>query len=202
MGGAKSARWPYDFVVPLGDRPVDALKREGPDRGWFGWLGDLVRQVFSDQELISPGRYCAYNAFAGVVLVAAAVLMQLEPRFGSPRMALPIGLVALVLLSAIPVAWGRPRAVPKLLILHGALFVLLGLAFAAESVRWAFFAPAPSPFRYAPGLSLAGLTYGALQVAGFGDWAKPRRLRIAGLTAGVICEIVLAVALLIRAFGA
>jgi hypothetical protein len=52
-----------------------------------------------------------------------------------------------------------------------------------------------------PGLSLAGLTYGALQVAGFGSWARPRRIRISGLTAGVICEVALAVALLIRLQG-
>jgi hypothetical protein len=104
-------------------------------------------------------------------------------------------------MSAVPVGFRRPQAVPKLLVLHGALFVLLGLGFAAQSIHWAFFAPPQSPFRYAPGLSLAGSTYGALQMAGLsGRVATSRRIRIAGLTAGVVCELVVAGALLMRAF--
>jgi len=176
------------------------MNREGKDRGWFGWLAELCRQVFSDRELIPPGTYCAYNALAGVILLAAALLMRLEPRFGSPGLALPVGVAGVVLMSAIPVGFRRPQAVPKLLVLHGTLFVLLGLGFAVQSVHWAFFAPPRSPFRYAPGLSLAGLTYGALQLAGFSaQVSRARRIRIAGLATGVVCELAVAVALLMRA---
>jgi hypothetical protein len=48
---------------------------------------------------------------------------------------------------------------------------------------------------------ITGQTNGAClpQVAGFGDWARPRRIRLAGLTAGLICEVLVAVPLLVRA---
>ena len=159
----------------------------------------LFRQVFSDREIISPGSYCAYNAFAGVILLAAAGLMLVEPEFGSMRAALSAGLAGLVLLSAIPVALRRPTAVDGLLIVHGLLFVLLGLWFAVDSIRWAFLAAHRGSFRYAPGLTLVLFTYGTLQLSRSGLWStRGRMLRIAALTVGVAFEVVVGAALLLR----
>jgi hypothetical protein len=174
---------------------------EGRRRGWLASVTELFAQVFSAREIISPGRYCAYNAFAGVILLAAAILVGIEPGLGTATGAGALGSVAVVMLSAIPVALFRPLAVPALLVLQGSLFILLGLALAADSVRWALFAPPFRPFRYAPGLALVMVTYGALQTAGFGPWAgRARSLRIAGLIAGILCELLVGGALAIRAF--
>lgn len=160
-----------------------------------------MAQVFSPREIIPPGTYCAYNAFAGIILLVAAILVHIEPGWGTTAGAAALGLVALVMMSAIPVALLRPAAVPALLVLQGSLFILLGLAFAADCVRWALFAPPLRPFRYAPGLVLVIVTYGALQAAGFGpSAARARRLRIAGLVAGILCELLVAGALAFRAF--
>src|SRR3990172_1107186 len=97
------------------------------------------------------------------------------------------------MMSAIPVALLRRAALPSLLVLQVSLYNLLGLAFDADCVRWALFAPPLRPFRYAPGLVLVIVTYGALQAAGFGpSAARARGLRVAGLVARVLCELLVA----------
>lgn len=170
--------------------------------GPFGWLANLFRQVFSDRAVISPGTYCAYNAFAGVILLAAAILMRVEPGFGSARAAAAAALAGVLLIAAVPVALRRPIAAPKLLFVHGLLFTLLAIALAADAIGWARL-PAPrGPFRYAPGLTLLLFTYGGLQVGGFGPWRTwARPIRIGALAAGVVVELVVGVVLLRSVFG-
>src|SRR5207247_1627233 len=145
-----------------------------------GWLVDIVRQVFSDREIIAPGRYCAYNAFAGLILLAAAILMWVEPRFGSPRGGVGAAVAGMLLVSSVPVVLVRPSAVAKLLFTHGVLFILLGVWFAADAVRWAVGAPPHGPFRYATGIAITLIPYGGLTVDGFG-WSvvgSSGRLRV------------------------
>jgi hypothetical protein len=79
--------------------------------GRLGWLVDIARQVFSDREIISPGRYCAYNAFAGLILLAAAILMWVEPHLGSPRGGVVAAVAGMLLVSSVPVVLLRPAAV-------------------------------------------------------------------------------------------
>lgn len=164
---------------------------------------DLFRQVFSDGDIITPGAYCAYNAFAGIILLAAAVLMRVEPRFGSPHASVAAALAGIVLIAAVPIALRRPRAAPKLLFGHGMLFLLLAISLAADAIGWARL-PAPrGAFRYAPGLTLVLSTYGGLQVAAFGSWrSRARLIRIGALAAGVIAEIVVGIVLLRSVFAA
>ena len=168
------------------------MTREEDERatGSLSRVSDLFRQVFADREIISPGTYCAYNAFAGVILLAAAVLMRVEHSFGSARAAAVAAVAGVVLLSAIPVALRRPTAVPTLLAIDGLLFALLAVWLAADGIRWALL-PAPRPaFRYLPGLILILFTYGGLQLSGFGPWrVRARQVRIGALIAGLVLDL-------------
>jgi hypothetical protein len=169
--------------------------RTGPSAS----LRELVAQVFSERELIDPGTYAAYNIFVGLILVGAAVLVLVEPRVGPIALAVALGIAGLTMVAALPVAYLLPRATIGLLCAHGVLFILLALSLAGESIRWALLAPPLSSFRYLPGLIVAALTYGGLQVAVFGPrWANARRIRVASLTIGVLAELAVALALIVR----
>ncbi len=93
----------------------------------------------------------------------------------------------------------RERALPRLLAIHGGVFFLLGAALTTSSVRWALFAPAGSPFRYAPGLVLVVMTYSALLIGSFGPWQqRSRRVRVLGVWLGVFLELAILCSLLVR----
>jgi hypothetical protein len=170
--------------------------------GRLGWLVDLFRQVFSDRAIIPAGTYCAYNAFVGLLLLAAAVLMRVEPSFGSPRAGIAAALAAVALIAAVPVALRRPTAAPKLLFVHGLIFVLLAIALAVDAIGWTRLPPPRGAFRYAPGLTLVLFTYGGLQIGTFGPWRnRARAIRIGGLAVGVIIELITGVVLLRSAFA-
>jgi hypothetical protein len=173
----------------------DSPPRPGNTRAW-----DLVVQVFSDREIVSAGRYCAYNAFVGLILVLAAALFWVDPkhRYAAFGAAL-CGVVGLIMMAGAPLALVRPRATLRLLAVHGALIVLVVTWLFVEAMMDAL-SPAPLvSFRYMPGPTLIAVTYGMLQIATFGPWpSQARRLRLAGFFTGVVAEIALAAALLAR----
>jgi hypothetical protein len=159
---------------------------------------DLFGQVFSERSRIDAGRYCAYNGFLGVLLLGGAIVLRVS---APPELLGQAGFVlvvvsAVVLLSSLIVPLARPRSVPPLLAVQGALVVVLTLAFAAACARWAT-RTAHHSFRYLPGLIVAGTTYGAAQWAEFGpSRARPRPWRVAGFVAGVVFEAVVAALIL------
>lgn len=162
-------------------------------------LGDLVAQVFSERDLIDAGTYAAYNIFVGLILIGAAVLVLVEPHLGPIALAVALGIAGLAMVAALPVAFLWPRAISGLLGAHGVLFILLALSLAGDSIRWALLAPPLSSFRYLPGLIVVALTYGGLQVAIFGPRvANARRIRIASLTIGVLAELAVGLAFIVR----
>ncbi len=171
-----------------------------PPRGLLGWVGQVFQQVYSDRQLIPPGRYMAYNAFIGILLVAVASLVVVEPRLGSGRTATGLGAAGILLLAGIPVALLRSSIATRVLALHGAVLGGLAVALTGGSIRWALRAPAHAPFRYAPGAALVLLVYGMLQIAAFGPWPdRARRIRMAGLILGLGCELAVAGFLIARA---
>lgn len=171
-----------------------------PPRGLLGWMGQVFQQVYSDRELIPPGRYLAYNAFIGIILLGGATLVVVEPRLGSARTAVCLVAAGLLLLAEVPVALLRPAIATRLLSLHGTVLVGLAAALTAGSITWALRAPSHAPFRYAPGATLVLLVYGMLQIAAFGPWSgSAKRIRKAGLTLGLACELTTAVFLIVRA---
>ena len=144
-------------------------------RGRPHWLAELVAQMTSDRDIISPGRYCAYNAFLGVILLGIAAIIAVDPGHGPESASVALGAAGVALVVAIPVALLRPSWVGRLLAWQGALLILLALVLAAGSMRWALYASAAAPFRYLPGLTLLLLAYGALQATGFGRWRARAR---------------------------
>ncbi len=161
---------------------------------------DLLAQVFSDKSHIDAGRYCAYNGFLGVIILGAAIVLEVS---GSPP-ALGIWGVALVALSGMalmtalvmPLAW--PGRVPKLLAVHGALVLVLTAAFAISCARWALLASPRPSFRYLPGLIVVGVTYGTAQWAEIRSHGR-RAWRFRGFVAGVVAETVVAALVLFAA---
>jgi hypothetical protein len=178
-----------------GDHRSDESQRKDVPRARGAWARELLRQVFSDESLIPAGRYCAYNAFLGLIVLGFAIAFSVDPPPGHDTrvvLALP-GVVGLCLLAGIPVTLLRPGAALRLLAVHGALIVLLTVWFLGTSVRSTFGSPATS-FRYFPGLVLLGFSYGMLQVAQFGPWPRQARmLRLAGFVVGVAGEVGFAV---------
>jgi hypothetical protein len=168
-----------------------------------GWARELLREVFADQPGIPPGRYCAYNAFVGLILVAFAVVLWVDPRPGrdSPADVGFIGVVGVILLSGIAVALWRPAATSWLLAVHGALIVLLTLWLLGTGIRAALTSPLTS-FRYLPGPVLIGMSYGMLQVAQFGPWRRQSKgLRRAGFVAGIAGEVAFAACVALHYFN-
>lgn len=169
-------------------------------RGLLGWVGQVFQQVYSDRELILPGRYAAYNAFIGIILVGASILVIVEPRLGSFRTAGCLGAGGLLLLAGVPVALLRPASATRLLSAQGMVLVGLAIALTVGSVTWALRAPPHAPFRYVPGVTLVLLVYGMLQIAAFGPWPGcAKRIRMVGLILGLGCELTMAVSLIMRA---
>ena len=171
-----------------------------PPRGLLGWVGQVFQQVYSDRELIPPGRYAGYNAFMGIILLGGGALVAVEPGLGSTRTAASVAAAGLLLLAGIPVALLRPSIATRLLALHGMVLVALAVALTAGSITWALRAPSHAPFRYAPGATLVLLVYGMLQIAAFGPWpGQAKRLRMAGVVLGLACEVAVGVFLILRA---
>ena len=170
-----------------------------PDRK-FAFLVDLFAQVNADRDLIGPGRYTVYNLFIGLILIAVAAIVLVEPGHGPGSAGLTLGAIGLLLCAGMPVARFRTRTLDRLLVAQGAALVALSLAVGFGSVVWALRAPPNAPFRYAPGLTLVSLLYGTLQIAAFGGWpaARARRLRRAALLLGAACELALIVCLIVR----
>ena len=171
-----------------------------PPRGLLGWVGQVFQQVYSDRQLIPPGRYAAYNAFIGIILLGVAAIVAMEPQLGSSRTVGSVGAVGMLLLTGIPVAFLRPSIATRVLALHGVVLGGLAVALTAGSITWALQAPAHAPFRYAPGAALVLLVYGMLQIVAFDPWReRAKQLRMAGLIVGLGCELAIAVALIVRA---
>ena len=145
-----------------------------------------------------------YNGFIGLILLVVAALIFVQPRIATTAHAAVCGAVGLALLAGPLLARSRPAMLPRLLALDGVLLIGLAVLLAGDSVVWALRAPAPSPFRYAPGMVLVPVVYGALQLADPGNGSdaivlRRKLFRRAGLIAGVIGEVTVAIALLVRA---
>jgi hypothetical protein len=161
------------------------------------FLGDLFAQLFADGTRIDAGRYCAYDAFLGFLLLGGAIVL----RVSGPPDLLGAGGFAFVVASAVALLAGlvvplvRPQRVPALLVAHGAIVLALTVAFALACAAWAVGDPATRPaFRYFPGLIVVGSTYGAALSANFGPArVRPRRWRVAGFVLGLALEVTVAV---------
>jgi hypothetical protein len=171
-----------------------------PPKRPFGWLAELAHQVHADRDLIGPARYTAYNFFFGLILIGVFAIILVEPGHASTATGAAIGALAILLCAGVPVARFRTAALERVLVAQGLALVALSVGLAAGSLVWALCAAAHTSFRYAPGMIFVPLVYGTLQVATFGGWGPGvnRRLRLAALFAGVACEIVVAVGVVIH----
>lgn len=161
-------------------------------------------QLWSDRALVSPARHCVYNAFVGLLALALAVIVLVEPSRGTALHAIVFGAIGLTLLLGPALVRWRPVTLTDLLALDGILLVCLGVFFAGDSAVWALRAPAEAPFRYAPGVIVILFLYGALQLARPGDESpamilRRRKLRRVALITGIVFEIFVAATLLVRA---
>jgi hypothetical protein len=165
-----------------------------------GWLTALFAEVFATRPSIPEGRYLMLNAFGGLFLLLLAALILGEPRGAGRSAAFALGASGFVLEISLLVSTIWRSLTPRLLAFHGFLLVSLALASAITSIDWALQAPPLSPFRYAPGLILVLMTYGMLQVAAFGPWTRGgRQIRLAGVVAGLVCELLVLVSFVVRA---
>lgn len=174
------------------------------DRAPLAFLSDLFAQLFSDGARIDAERYCKYDGVLGLLLLAGAVVT----RSSGPPDPLGAGGFALVVASGATLVLGlvvsalRPRWVPALLALHGALVLALTLGLAVACAFWALGPSETRAFRYLPGLIVVGTTYGAALWADHGPArARPRAWRFAGFVAGLVLEVavgVMVVAVLVR----
>jgi hypothetical protein len=179
---------------------------ERPD-GQDSWLRVLMAQVRTDREVIPPAQYLVYDAFVGLIALVIALLIGAGTFQGATHgsaAAVVLAMVSVILLSGPLIAIRRPPATRALLLLQGALLVALALILAAISMQWALQAPRGAAFRYAPGLILIVMVYGALQIAAgvrlqASAGSASRWCRRAGIVTGVCCELLVAAALLWRA---
>lgn len=179
---------PKDEMSSLASPSVGSKRYRG------AWARELLREVWTETPSIPPGRYCAYNAFLGLILSGLAFVMWIDrwPVIGSTLNAGALGAIGIVLLSGIGLALLWPAAVTRMLVVHGVLILILTLGFLGSGIEWAL-APRAASFRYLPGPVLMGMSYGALQVAEFGPWSRhSKRLRVAGFIAGICGELVFA----------
>ena len=175
-----------------------AANRRASSYYGLGWLSALFRAAFAEQPTISQGRYVSCNLAAGLVLITGFMLS--DAKLGGLGSELGLGAGGLALMAGFLVQRLRPSALPSLLAIHGVVFSLLAAALTFTSVRWAFFAPRESPFRYAPGLILVLTTYSALLIGVFGRWrGSSRRMRAVAVWLGVFLELAVMASLLIRA---
>lgn len=169
------------------------LARDRRSTPGMAFLSDLFAQVFSDGARLDAERYCTYNGWLGLLLLAGAFIL----RFSGPPDPLGVGgfvlavAGAVALLAALVVRSTAPRFVPTVLAMQGVVIVALTLAFALNSVFWALGSTATRAFRYLPGLLLVGATYGSALWADQGPArARPRPWRLAGFLAGLALEAV------------
>lgn len=169
--------------------------REGRVAPRASFLNDLLTQIFSDRARIDAARYCSYNGFLGLLLLAGGLALQ---RSGSPNPLGNFGFVvvvgsAIALIAALIVPPLRPRLVPRLLALQGLIILGLTLAFAVACGAWALGFFATHSFHYLPGVITVATMYGAAQWADFGPpRARPRAWRLAGFILGVVLDAVVA----------
>jgi hypothetical protein len=157
----------------------------------MSFLRDLFAQVFSNGARIDAQRYCVYNGFLGLLLLAGAFALRLSGPLG------PIGagafslviVAALVLAAALVVPSTRPGLVPTLLATQGVVIVAMTLGFAFASVFWALGGTTTRAFKYLPGLIVVAMTYGSTLWADYGPArARPRPWRLAGFITGIALE--------------
>jgi hypothetical protein len=169
-------------------------------RAPLAWLTELFRELFTSTPKLLPGRYAAYNALIGGILLLIGAVMLSGPARSSFAVAIVLVSVGVLLEIGIVLVFlgiELPRAV---LLLSGLLITALTVAASASSVDWALRAPPKSGFRYAPALSLVLGVYGMLQVAASRpDTARARAIKMCGLYLGLLCELAVFVSLLVRA---
>lgn len=164
----------------------------------------LFKQVFSDKHLITPKQYATYNGILGLALLALAAIPLTRPEPGSLVSAAILGGSGLFASGGGLVMLLRRTPLPGLLAAHGVCVALVGLFLSIHSLAWSVHAPSLDRFRYAPGLTLILVMYGMLQLAAFGPVPRVHagRLRLAGLLAGIACELAVAICLLVLALRA
>ena len=176
---------------------------DGDRRGARGGA-QLWAQLWSDRSLIPPARYCVYDAFVGVIALALAVMVLVEPGRGTTAHVVVYGAMGITLLGGPLLALRRPATLPRLLAINGVLLMGLGFFFAGDGAVWALRAPAQAPFRYAPGVSLCLLLFGAMHLADPGSDSvaivrRRRWVRKVALITGIICELFVVGTLIARA---
>jgi hypothetical protein len=175
--------------------------RGGERRATGHALTDLFGLLFSGRGIIAPEKACATNAFIGVILLLAAVLVFVQ-RIGTNAVAVfAIAGTVMAMGPVVVLIVRRVGMIDRLLAIHGAVFVALALYFAGISIAWALRASPHASFRYAPGLIVVASAYGALQIALFGPATVRRnadRLRAVGVATGLACEVAVLVCLLMR----
>ncbi len=168
------------------------------------FLQDLFAQLGSEEPRIDAGRWCAHNAFAGVILLGGALVLRTSgppDLLGARGFALMAGSAAALILAAI-VPLVRPTLVRPLLALDGVLVMALTIGFAMACVGWARGAAGTRSFRYLPGLMTTAATYGSALWADFGPaGAHRRRWRRAGFAAGVALDAVVGALVIAAALG-
>jgi hypothetical protein len=163
------------------------------------FLNDLLTQVFSDRSRIDAERYCSYNGFLGLLLLAGGLALRVSgppnPRGNFGFAIIMSSAVALIAAFIVPLA--RPGFVPRLLALQGLLILGLTLGFALACGAWALGHFETRSFGYLPGLITVGTMYGSAQWADFGPpRARPRPWRLAGFIMGVVLDALVAALLL------
>lgn len=169
------------------------------------FLKDLFGQVAAEHPRIDAGRWCAYNAFVGTILLGGALVLRLSgpPDPLGPRAFVLVATSALGLILAAIVPLLRPGLVPAVLAADGVLVIALTLAFAFACLYWARHAAPLRSFRYLPGLIATGTTYGAALWADFGPVrAHARRWRQSGFVVGVMLDAIIGVFVIAAALRA
>ena len=193
-------------IIKVAIDPVTGLQAFHARQIAFG-LGLTGGQVGSAVKFLTA----MYNAFVGLILVSLATMVLADPKLGNTgnirTRADVVGYAAigLTFLCGPVLSRLRPGLLPRLMVLDGALFVCLAIYVAGDGVSWALRAAANASFRYAPGVTLVTMIYGALQLSKPGDDSEAvvrrrRRLRHVALITGNIGEAVVAATLLGRAF--
>jgi hypothetical protein len=160
------------------------------------FLKDLFGQLASDVPRIDAGRWCAHNAFVGMILIGGAFVLRFSgpPHQLGPRgFALVLGAgIALVAAAIVPLV--RPALVPAVLAADGLVVLALTAAFAVACLSWTRETAPRGSFRYLPGFITTAATYGGALWADFGpSRARPRRWRLAGLVLGIALDAVVGV---------
>jgi hypothetical protein len=166
----------------------------GINRNLF--LKDLFGQLWSDRPRIDAGRWCAHNAFVGMILIGGAFVLRFSgpPEQLGPRgfaLVLSAG-IALFVAAIAPLV--QPALVRAVLAADGLVVIALTAAFAVACVSWTRETSPRGSFRYLPGFITTAATYGGALWADFGlSRAHPQRWRLAGFVLGVALDAVIGV---------